>query len=113
MHKMAAVVFGLGLLFSGSALGEELTPMTGRSIHLGPVSGVAYYTVEHNGFQVVATLASGESATPVRFIATLSEGQKVTISVPRGLGEAALSLEITRLGDQVAITTAQKVASLN
>ncbi len=33
--------------------------------------GTAYYTVEKDSYQVVATVASGDKATPVRFITTL------------------------------------------
>jgi hypothetical protein len=35
------------------------------------VSGVAYYTVEPDGFHVVTTLAQDEAGTPIRFVTAL------------------------------------------
>jgi hypothetical protein len=55
----------LALASIGSARAEELKPLQGQVIDLGDVSGVAYYTVERDGFRVVATLAKkGEDACP-------------------------------------------------
>ena len=34
------------------------------------MSGVAYYTVERDGFRVVTTLAQGETGTPVRMVSS-------------------------------------------
>jgi hypothetical protein len=44
------------LTLAGAAHASELPPLEGRSLDLGSVSGVAYYTVEENGFRIVATL---------------------------------------------------------
>jgi hypothetical protein len=57
----------LALASIGPAHAEELKPLQGQVIELGDVSGVAYYTVERDGFRVVATLAKKDAdAVPVR-----------------------------------------------
>jgi hypothetical protein len=43
----------------GTAHAEGLRPIQAKSIDLGGVSGVAYYTIERDGFHVVTTLAPG------------------------------------------------------
>ena len=45
---------------------DKIRPTEGRQIDLGALSGVAYYTVERNGFRVVATFAEGQARTPLR-----------------------------------------------
>ena len=71
------------LAMSGAAAAAELAPGDGRTLHLGGFDGTVYYTVEQDGYHVVATLASGAEATPIRFIATLGPGQSLMISVPQ------------------------------
>ena len=61
------------LAFVGAAHADSLRPIEGQSIRLGEVSGIAYYTVERDGFRVVATLAQGEQGTPVRVEAVLAD----------------------------------------
>jgi hypothetical protein len=50
-----AAAFTLASL--GAAHADGLRPIEAKSIDLGEVSGIAYYTVERDGFHVVATLA--------------------------------------------------------
>ncbi len=76
--------------------------MQGKTVALGDVSGVAYYTVEPLGYRVVATLSSTDGV-PIRFIATLQPEQSVTVSVPRGPGEPALEAVFTRHGDRLSV----------
>ena len=52
-------------------------------------------------YDVVATVAEGETALPVRFEATLAEAQKLTISVPGRMGEKSRSFEISRVGGKL------------
>jgi hypothetical protein len=93
--------FGL----AGSPLhAGELSAAAGESIHLGGFHGVFYYTDENDGYRVIATIAEGEAGVPVRFSATLAEGQSATISVPGELGEPSQSLEISRSGDKLTVT---------
>ena len=103
---LAALVAALGLL--GGAGAEEVVPMQARSLDLGPHQGIAYYTVERDGYRVVATLANGAEAAPVRFVATLVPGQSVILSVPREAGGAVLEVEIARDGEDLSVTDLSK-----
>ena len=103
IHRtIAAAAFAFALSI-GVAHAEGLQPIEGRSIHLGEVSGVAYYTVERDGFRLVATLAQGEAGTPVRIEAILASGQSLVLSTPRESGTAPNAIEISRRGDQVLV----------
>ena len=94
------------LTVAGAAHASELQPLEGRSLDLGPVSGVAYYTVEDSGFRIVATLAQGEAGAPVRFMALLAPGQSVTLSSAGEDGSAPASVEFTRQHHQVFVRDA-------
>ena len=101
---IAAVV---ALASVAPAAAEDLEPIQARSIDLGTVSGVAYYTAERDGFRVVATLAQpGEDATPVRVEAVLVPGQSVVLSTPRGAGIPPEAVEISRQADMVLVRKA-------
>src|SRR5688500_13090540 len=69
-----AVAFALSI---GVAHADGLKPVEGQSIQLGEVSGVAYYTVDHDGFRLVATLAQGEGGTPVQIDVLLASSQSL------------------------------------
>jgi hypothetical protein len=101
-----------GMCVAGSAQAAELAPMEGLSITLGDVSGTAYYTVEKDGYQVVATVASGVNATPVRFATTLLSGQKASLSVPRAVGQSALTVEIERIEDRIFVNGGAVISGL-
>ncbi|MEQ1952119.1 hypothetical protein [Mesorhizobium sp. CN2-181] len=103
---MAALV---AFTFGGHATAGELKPMAARSIDLGTMSGVAYYTVEPAGFHVVATLAAAESGAPVRFEAVLASGQAIKLSTPREVGMPPIMVEISRVADQVVIEQAAAI----
>jgi phosphoribosylcarboxyaminoimidazole (NCAIR) mutase len=97
---LAAICLATSPLHAG-----ELSAMAGDSIDLGRFHGVVYYTSKDEGYQVVVTIADGEAGLPVRFSATLAENQSATISVPSKSGEPGRSLEISRSGDKLALTT--------
>lgn len=101
----------LGALVTTSAGAAELKPGQGETITLNGVSGVAYYTVEAGGYRVIAVLASGAAAEPVRFQAVLQPGQAVAISVPGAAGTVPAALEIARRGDVVVV--AEPAVALN
>jgi hypothetical protein len=103
-RTILAVTFALAAI--GAAQAEELRPIEGRSIKLGEVSGVVYYTVEHDGFRIVATLMQGETGTPVRIEVTLAPGQSVVLSTPREAGVAPNAVEIRRNADQLLVRPA-------
>src|SRR4051794_10924578 len=88
--SLIAVVLALSVL--GTAHADSLRPIQAKSIDLGDVSGVAYYTIEHDGFRVVTTLAQGSSGTPIRVVSILAPGQSVVLSTPDQSG----GLEIAR-----------------
>jgi hypothetical protein len=100
------------LAMSGAATASELAPGNGRTLHLGGFDGTVYYTIEQDGYHVVATLASGAEATPIRFIATLGPGQSLTISVPQAVGEPAVDFEIVRIGKALFVGDSPQTATL-
>ena len=95
-----AAVFGIASVAAARA--DGLRPMEGKSIDLGGISGIAYYTVERDGFHVVATLAQGEAGTPVRVVTVLAPGQRVVLSTPQQAG----AIEISRKGETVLVRKA-------
>jgi hypothetical protein len=99
MVGMAAFMVTASPLHAG-----ELSAMAAESIHIGDFRGVFYYTHEDDGYRVVATVAEGEAGVPVRFSATLAEGQSATISVPGKLGAPGQDLEISRSGEKLTFT---------
>src|SRR3954466_13529258 len=101
--NLFAAAFTLASL--GSAHADGLRPIEAKSINLGNISGVAYYTVERDGFHVVTTLAQGEAGTPIRIVSVLATGQSVVLSTPH----QASALEISRKGDSVLVRKAATV----
>lgn len=96
-NTLFVVAFGIASLTAAQA--EGLRPIEAKSIDLGAISGVAYYTVERDGFRVVATLAQGETGTPIRVVSLLTPGQSVLLSTP----QPARLIEISREGDSVLV----------
>jgi hypothetical protein len=80
----------------------------GGSIDLGTFHGVVYFTGDLQSYRVVATLASGEEGTPIRFVATLAEGQKFEISVPGGPGEEERTIQITCFGGKLLVSAPEE-----
>jgi hypothetical protein len=90
---------------------DQLNQMEAESIDLGGFHGVVYYIDEHDGYRVVATIAEGEGGLPVRFEATLTETQKLSISVPGKLNEQSQVLEISRAAGKLVIAAPQPTAN--
>jgi hypothetical protein len=99
-NMLFAAAFGIASLAAAHA--DGLRPMEGKSIDLGEISGIAYYTVERDGFHVVATLAQGEAGAPIRVVSVLAPGQRVVLSTPQQAG----AIEIRRKGDSVLVRKA-------
>ncbi|WP_353644600.1 hypothetical protein [Mesorhizobium sp. WSM2239] len=100
-------VAALALLTLGSvAAADDLKPMHSRSIDLGTMTGIAYYTVEPDGYHVVATLAQNDAGEAVRFETVLVSGQTMTLSTPRGAGMPPVKVEISRTADQIRVLEA-------
>ncbi|MET4390702.1 hypothetical protein ABIB73_006487 [Bradyrhizobium sp. F1.4.3] len=104
-NTLLAAAFTIASL--GAAHANGLRPIAGQSINLGDMSGVAYYTVEPDGFRVVSTLAQGEAGTPIRFVSVLAPGQRVVLSTPTQAGV----LEIARDGDTLHVRQANAVSN--
>jgi hypothetical protein len=100
-----AVAWGIAALAPARA--DGLRPMEGKSIDLGGISGIAYYTVERDGFRVVATLAQGEAGTPIRVVSVLAPGQRVVLSTP----QQADAIEISRKGDSILVRNANTASN--
>ena len=95
-----SIEFATALLaMTGVAVASDLAPGNGHSIHLGLFDGAVYYTVEKDGYRVVATLASGAEAQPIRFVSTLGPGERLMISVPQAVGQPSADFEIIREGE--------------
>ena len=94
------------VLIASAAHAESLSPINGASIHLGDTAGVAYYTVDQDAFQVVVTLAQGETGTPVRVIGTLNPGQSITFSTPNEVNTLPNAVEIRREGGKILVESA-------
>jgi hypothetical protein len=100
---LVAAAFALASLQAVHA--DGLRPIDAKSIDLGEVSGVAYYTVERDGFHVVTTLAQGAAGMPIRVVSVLAPGQSVAFSTSHEGG----AIEIRRNGDSVLVRNAKPV----
>jgi hypothetical protein len=99
-----AAAFALAAVGPAHAHAEGLKPLQGQVIDLGDVSGVAYYTVERDGFRVVATLAKkDEDAVPVRVVVMLAPGQSMTLSIPHEVGIPPDAVDFIRRADTVLV----------
>jgi hypothetical protein len=102
--SIRSTLFTIAFLIAtlGTAHAESLRPVQAKSIDLGDVSGVAYYTIERDGFHVVTTLAQGEAGTPIRVVSVLAPGQHAVLSTT----SRKSGLEISRQGDRVLVHNA-------
>jgi hypothetical protein len=82
---------------------DSIKPIEGKSIDLGTFGGVAYYTVQPDGYHLVVTLAPSGTETSVRFVATLTPGQFVTLSTPRKFGERAVAVRFQHQGESLFV----------
>jgi hypothetical protein len=97
---------------SGVVHAEALKPVQARKVDLGPLAGVAYYTVEEEGHRLVVSLKAPEADTPLRFVATLAPEQGVTLSVPRREGEPAVDVYFVRHGEHIEVKGANAAPHL-
>ncbi|RAI58116.1 hypothetical protein [Roseicella frigidaeris] len=100
---------GLALAAAAPAPAQELKPIEARRIALGEAAGIAYYTVEPEGYRVVVTLAVPDAA-PLRLETRLAAGQSVLLSAPRGPDAPAEQIEISRRDDTVLVRRPGPVA---
>jgi hypothetical protein len=102
--RLASLAAVITIASASSAGAEELRPIQAKSLHLGEVNGIAYYTVHGEGYHVVATLA-GTDQTPVRFESTLLPGQTIVLSIPGSASAEARTIEFLRKGDRLLVKT--------
>lgn len=100
----AVALAAIGSFAGGSAFAD--TPRA-KSINLGAMNGVAYYTEEAGSFRVVATLAQREGM-PIRVETMLAPGQTVVLSTAKGQSGLE-SVELSR--DEVDGLTVRPVAA--
>lgn len=91
-------------LASGPGFADELAEAHGNSVAIGDFYGVAYYVQTDDGYRVVTTVASDKEGSPVRFVATLQEGQKLLVSVPGDLSEFGHAIEFARIDGKLFVT---------
>ena len=103
MHRYMA--FAALCLAASPTHAGELVAREAASIEIGGFQGVVYYTNEHDGYRVVATIAAGEAGPPVRFIATLAESQGMTISAPGEIGAHSQELEVLRMDGKLLVNS--------
>jgi len=87
----AAVIATLTSLASASAWAGG--PVA-RTIDLGAVHGVAYYTEEAGSFRVVATVAQRDGQ-PIRVETMLAPGQSIVLSTADGRDVSVSSVELS------------------
>ena len=88
-----------------------LAALQAGTIDVGGFHGIVYYTQEHDGYRVVATISNGETGLPIRFEATLTEGQKLSISVPGNLGEQSQVVQISRATGMLVVAGPQETVA--
>ena len=91
--------------------GRFIEPIEGKSVDLGTFGGVAYYTVNPDGYRLVVTLAPRGAQTLVRFTTTLAPGQSATVSTPRKLGDPATEVRFQHQGESLFVDTTDAFSS--
>ena len=104
---LAATPAHAGCLAATPVHAGELNALEAESIAVGSYHGIVYFTSADDGYRVVTTIANGEAGLPVRFEATLTETQKLSVTVPGKLGEQSQVLEMSHVGTKLVIARPQ------
>lgn len=108
-QRYGVVAAAATFLIAGVANAQTaLAPAQSQSLALGPVSGGIYYTAAPDGDRVIATLQCSVPPCIVRFAATLTPGQSITLSTPRGVGETPIAEQIERQGNQILVESVRR-----
>ena len=113
MRTIALALAATALTLATAASAAEWKPAAGKSIDLGSFRGSAYYTLDKDGYRVVATLAAVNSGAErpqvIRLATTLKADQTVHLSIPGSVGadgnEATIAFK--RRGDIVEVAAAE------
>lgn len=84
------------LFFPAVAMATDLQPAEALPLRIGDFIGVVYYTLEQNGYRVVAEFTSRRRTLPFRVVSTLSSGENITISLPNWRDHAIGELDIVQ-----------------
>ena len=68
---------------------------------------MVFFTTQPDGYHIVVTIADGEAGLPVRFEASLTERQKLSITVPANLGQQSHVLVISRVAGKLLMEPTQ------
>lgn len=99
---MASVILGsLGLPSLAEA--QVVSPDAGLQAKLGPIFVSIFYRPTDAGYRVVITASTREPDSAIRFVSTLAPGQYTIVSVPRGVGQSALEMRLSRIGDRIEL----------
>jgi hypothetical protein len=104
IRQLLLPIAAASMLSAAAAGADELSPVAGRVIHLGAVSGVVYFVPQGGEDHLIATLGVGQGDDSVRFEASLANGQSTVLSVPRGAGERPVAIRFERRGERVFVT---------
>ncbi len=103
--KLLLATLGVGASLATAAVATDLDAYRGQVIDLGDLDGIAYYTVEKDGYRVVATLANADSKA-IRFEVVLAPGQTVVLSTSAASEKAPTKIEISRQNGNVQVVSA-------
>ena len=101
IRLLVASAFAGAVGIANVAQAEVIPPDAGLQAVLGAVNVTVYYHPVNAGYEVVTTASTDRPDSAIRFVSTLAPGQDAVISVPRGVGEAALELHLRRVGDRL------------
>ncbi|SMX50256.1 hypothetical protein [Maliponia aquimaris] len=91
---------------SGAALADDVTlsaPLTGATLHEGPVDMSVYWTDKAEVYEVVATYLTGlRGEEPARLVLLMQDGDRATLGLP---GAPGYHFTFQRSGDQVMVST--------
>jgi len=102
-YRSALLAAAAAMAVTGTLHADPLQPIQAQKVDLGTLAGIAYYTVEREGYRLVVTLEAPPTDTPFRFVATLAPGQAVTLSAARSVGEPPVELHFVRDGERLLV----------
>jgi hypothetical protein len=102
--NLRVAMISIVVLMPGIVDADEPKPNEAQWLDLGSVAGIAYYTVEPDGFHVIATLAlDGEVGIPLRVESVLNVGQSLKISTPGVMGVRPVTITLERRGEKLVV----------
>jgi hypothetical protein len=105
-HLLAATAVALT---SGIVRADEPRPIQAQRLDLGGVAGIAYYTVEPDGFHVVATLAQdSKDGIPLRVQSVLDVGRSLKLSTPGVNGIEPATITFAHEGEKLVVRSSRQ-----